>query len=382
MEIDQIVKRLEWLDNERRRDKDTIAMLQELMEGYQRELPALQQQLGTVSGEFAQMKAQMDRFDQIERQVSELEVVIHRKIEESQARFSTNISSVEKGVLSDLEEIRLGVGEVKQKFTEINDVKEAIKTCELEDHRLVSMIQELEQKVESRERDDETYIRTVRMLEEGRRQDVKRLIDLQAESNLFRKRLDEQRGKLDLWAENLHKYDQRLTDLKNSEKERKQEQISFFERQTLKAVDQAREWKDVHTQFSNYQKKFAEFEAKMASLSVVSQTLDKSQETFDAVNEHLERRIHELTEMQRLTTERLRQDMEVFLSDDQKRWANFLLQEEERQTEISKGINSFDERLADIEIQGAQLNDGLKNLKDGKREHLKKLSSLLKQWLE
>ena len=382
MEIDQIVKRLEWLDNERRRDKDTIAILQELMEGYQREFPGLRQQLGTVSGELAQMKAQLDRFDQIEGQVSELEVVIHRKIEESQARFSTNISGVEKGVLSDLEEIRFSVGEVKKKFTEISDLKEAVETREAEDHRLVLMIQELEQKVESRERDDETYIRTVRMLEEGRRLDVKRMVDLQAESNLFRKRLDEQRGKLDLWAENLRKYDQRLTDLKNSEKERKQEQISFFERQALKAVDQAREWKDVNTQFSNYKKKFTGFEEKMASLSVVSQSLDKSQETFDDVNERLERRIHELTEMQRLTTERFRQDMEVFFSDDQKRWANFLLQEEERQTEISKGINNFEERLADIEIREGQFRDGLKTLREGEREHLKKLSSMLKEWLE
>lgn len=382
MEIDQIVKRLEWLDNERRRDKDTIAILQELMQGYQREFPAFQQQLGTVSGDLGQMKAQIDRFDQIEGQVSELEVLIHRKVEESQAQLSTNISSLEKGVLSDFKEIRIGVGEVKKAFTEISDLKEAIEIREVEDHRLGLMIQEVEQKVESRERDDETYIRTVRMLEEGRRQDVKRLVDLQAESNLFRKRLDEQRGKLDLWAENLRKYDQRLTDLKNSEKERKQEQVSFFERQTLKAVDQAREWKAVSTQFSNYQKKFTGFEAKMASLSVVSQTLDKSQETFDDVNERLERRIHELTEMQRLTTERLRQDLEVFLSDDQKRWANFLLQEEERQTDISKGINSFEERLADIEIQGAQFDDGLRNLRDAEREHLKKLSSLLKQWSE
>ena len=382
MEIDQIVKRLEWLDNERRRDKDTIAMLQELMEGYQREFPALRDQVGAVTGELAQMKAQLDRFDQIEGHVSELEITIHRQIEESQARFSTNISSVEKEVFSDLEEIRVSVGEVKKKFAEISDLKDANETREAEDHRLVSMIQELEQRVESRERDDETYIRTVRMLEEGRRQDVKRLIDLQAESNLFRKRLDEQRGKLDLWAENLHKYDQRLAGLKNNEKERKQEQISFFERQTLKAVDQAREWKDVNTQFSNYQKKFTGFEAKMAALSVVSQSLDKSQETFDDVNERLERRIHELTEMQRLSTERLRQDMEVFFSDDQKRWANFLLQEEERQTEISKEVNNFEERLADIEIQEAQFNDGLTNLKDGEHERLKKLSSLLKEWLE
>lgn len=382
MEIDQIVKRLEWLDNERRRDKDTIAMLQELMEGYQREFPALRDQVGAVTGELAQMKAQLDRFDQIEGHVSELEITIHRQIEESQARFSTNISSVEKEVFSDLEEIRVSVGEVKKKFAEISDLKDANETREAEDHRLVSMIQELEQRVESRERDDETYIRTVRMLEEGRRQDVKRLIDLQAESNLFRKRLDEQRGKLDLWAENLHKYDQRLAGLKNNEKERKQEQISFFERQTLKAVDQAREWKDVNTQFSNYQKKFTGFEAKMAALSVVSQSLDKSQETFDDVNERLERRIHELTEMQRLSTERLRQDMEVFFSDDQKRWANFLLQEEERQTEISKEVNNFEERLAEIEIQEAQFNDGLTNLKDGEYERLKKLSSLLKEWLE
>jgi hypothetical protein len=82
---------------------------------------------------------------------------------------------------------------------------------------------------------------------------------------------------------------------------------------------------------------------------------------LDDINIRFDRRINELTEMHRLTEERFRQEWISFKTDDQKRWTNYLLTQEEQQQEGSgcalrplnaspdRGRGSGNERFARID---------------------------------
>jgi hypothetical protein len=73
----------------------------------------------------------------------------------------------------------------------------------------------------------------LRLLEEGRRQDSKRLSDLLGEVTAIRKRQDEQRGKVDLTSDSTRKLEQRVTELLTAETERRQSINSFIEKQSV-----------------------------------------------------------------------------------------------------------------------------------------------------
>ena len=69
----------------------------------------------------------------------------------------------------------------------------------------------------------------------------------------------------------------------------------------------------------------------------------RAQETYLELNTKLERRINEVTEMQRLAEDRLRQEWVSFKTDDQKRWTGYSLSSEESFRDIRKDVQKTEE---------------------------------------
>ncbi len=68
MELDELVKRLDWLEKEHRKDRDVIADLQQKLAAYEGSMGRLQNQIKEVSSEltrFSPLAARLDQFDVI-----------------------------------------------------------------------------------------------------------------------------------------------------------------------------------------------------------------------------------------------------------------------------------------------------------------------------
>jgi len=163
----------------------------------------------------------------------------------------------------------------------------------------------------------------------------------------------------------------------SGEKQRQQDLSSFMEKQSLRMVDQEHDWKQTKEKFDQFTVKFALYEQRMAELSVISQSLTKSQENFDDVNERLERRIHEITEMQRLASEHMRQDWEAFQGGDQKRWTSMMIKEEERQNDLDRILLQISERTDALEHGTQTLTDLINSIKEARVHRTQALLDLL-----
>lgn len=382
MDMEQIIKQLDWLDSERRRDKDAIAALQEQLQAYQREVPKLTQRQNEMETEISLLKAQLDRFDQLELQIKNLQVEMTRNTQDVEKKLVREIELVEKHAAAEVAKVNIAIGDLKKSLAVLPEIQATLTKQDEEDHRLGRMIASIEKSVEAVGREDETRQRTIKMLEENRRQDAKRILDLQAEGEQLRKRQDEQRGKLELLAESVRKYDGRLGDLRNGETQRQQEVTAFIEKQTLRLVDQEHEWKEIREKFELFASKFSIYEQRIAELSVMSQSLEKSAESFDDVNERLERRIHEVTELQRLSSEHMHQDWEEFQGSEQKRWAAYILKDEERRRDLERVLDQINTRTEQVEHATQEVSDLIVAIKESRLYQLQALIDVLKQDLE
>jgi hypothetical protein len=82
-----------------------------------------------------------------------------------------------------------------------------------------------------------------------------------------------------------------------------------------------------------------------------------TQKTVSDLISQVERRINELTEMQRLAEDRFRQEWTTFKADDQKRWTNYLLSHGEQQTETDRRLEQVSESMADFEDNLQEIRD-------------------------
>lgn len=381
MEMEQIVKRIEWLDDERRKDKNTIATLENRLLNLEGGLPALNQQVKELSGEITRISTSLARFDQIESNLVQLRVDLSRNLDAVEKMRMDHERETDKTRRVELEGINKAIGDVRKGLEPIPELKKSIQARTEEEYRLGTLIEEMGQKIVEGRRSDEEYKRSQRLLEEGQRQDNKRLTDLQGEVSALRKRADEQRGKIDLANDQVHKIEARLSEVFTSENDRKQTQASFIEKQTLIQVERERTWKEWLVRFEAVEKQASGLDAQLQTLDATHRSVKRSQDALDDVTQKIERRTNEITEMQRLSEDRFRSDWTAFKADDQKRWTNYTIAHEEQQSDIDKQFDKITERFAELDDLCQELKETLTQTNEENAKRLQSLLAMAHEWM-
>jgi chromosome segregation ATPase len=382
MDLDQIIKRLEWLDDERRKDKTLIATLEDRITALEGGSTGLAKQQNDLSGEISRLSVWLTRIEQIESTITQVRVEFNRSIEGIEKQRVDREREVEKVRLADLEGLNKAIYEIRKGLDVLPDIKRTLQLRIDEEFRLGRLIDELDKKIMEFQRVDEESRRTQRLVEENLRQDSKRLTDLQAEISAFRKRLDEQRSKVDLATENFRKTELRINDVQTAEAERRQAQTAFIEKQNLFQVERNRTWKEWSVRFEEITNQATNIEAELQSLDATNRALKRSQETFDEMTQNFERRMNEITEMQRLTEDRFRQEWVTFKADDQKRWANYTLTHEEQQREGSRRYDKLDVRTTSLEDSAQEIRDLVNQMNADLKIRLQKFIDFSHEWLD
>ena len=382
MEPEQIIKRLEWLDEERRKDKNTIAALEERV--HQLEAGSIKQiqQVNEVSTDVARMMGYESNIDLLEAEISKLRIELGRSIETIEKQRVEHDREMERIRLMDVERINKTDQEIHVLQDKIEGYKKEISVIKDENLRLSRLLEEIRNDNREALRGAEEFQRNSKIIEENRRNDSKRLTDLAAEITGLRKRVDEQRSKQDVFSETLRKIDLKTAEIQNADSERKQSQIAFMEKQNTLNVERERVWKDWQTKFNDMDKRAASLDTQIQNLDSTFRAVKRSQEALDEVTQRFERRINEITEMQRLSEDRFRNEWNGFKADDQKRWATFSLTQEEQQRETNRTLQKAADRLLKLEDSVQDIQYQLQQVVTQNIKRLQSIMALMNQYLE
>lgn len=382
MDLDQLQKRLEWLEEERRKDKMALATMEERLANLEGGTAGLPQQIKELDSNVARITAVLSRLDQIESNILQVRVESNRNLEGSEKARVEHDREVEKAYRLDLEVINKSIAEVRRNLESIAELRKNIQARTEEDFRLSRLIEETEQKIVVYQRSDDEFRRTIRLLDEANKQESKRMADLQAEVAALRKRQDEQRGKVDVSSESLRKVEMRLSEFQAAESERRQSQAAFFEKQNLWQFERDRAWKEMQSKFEDSSRLAATLEVQIQSLDATQRAVKRSQEGFEEITTRFDRRVNEISEMQRLVEDRFRQEWVSFKADAQKRWTNYSLSQEEQQREMGRTNEKNNERLVLMEDLTQELRDQLHLVIEDTEKRLQGLVTVAHQWID
>ena len=274
------------------------------------------------------------------------------------------------------------MAEIRNEMELFSELQKNMELRVEEEFRLSGLIEIMENNFRETQRSVEEFRRNQRLIEENQRQDAKRIADSQGDVSALRKRSDEQRGKLDLVNDTLRKLDLRMNESLAAESERKQSQSTFVEKQNMIQVDRDRIWKEWETRFAEIMRQASDMDAQLQSMDAMNRSLNRSQKAFDEITQSFDRRVNELTEMQRLAEERFRQEWVTFKADDQKRWSNNLLSQEEKQREIDRRYEKHNERLVMLEDMSQETRDLLQQMFDNLIKVMQKVLTISHESIE
>ncbi len=369
--FEQLEKRVEWLDNERRNDKTNLASLQNRLTVLEGENLNLRKQIKELEMLITKNTNQIASFDKYDNRIDRLNIDLTKQIRDVNERAELNLNEAIKRTKLDLEATRKSVAEIFAFTEELEPIRTEMRTYKVEDARLARLIEELKVKIQEVGRFDEDYRRSLQLLEESRRQEAKRLTDLQGEVASSRKRLEETRSRFDSLSDSFRTLDTRIAELQTFEKDRKQAQSVFIEKVNNSLVEKDKTFAAWEKRFVEIDKVNLNLNKQIEDLEAARQAVSKAVGNVDEVTQRFERRINEISEFQRLNDERFRQEWTSFKSDDVKRWTNYMLSQEEQSRENAQQFKDLTAQLQELDDLTSSLRDQLENLSKSTMHHVR-----------
>jgi len=376
MENEELITRLEWLETERRKDKQLISDLTAKIAELSEEVSAQKSKFKAFEVDqkkTIQNAVRKEEFDEI---TSKQRIEIMHQVQELEKKVTTSERRFDKQRKDDLDTVNKRLLELQNDIKPINEIKKAFQARIDEEYRLGQRLDMIQKSLSDFQMMVAELEKNQKILENNYRLDSKKFTDIQIEVATLRKKIDESRVADETQKEFVRKLESRINELVSQEQLRKQEQIAFIETQSRSHVDRENLWKEWQSKFDQLEKLGAGFQSQLLDLDNTHRAMKKAQADFEEINQRLDRRINEITEMNRLAEERFRQEWVSFKADDQKRWTNYSLTQEEELREGNREISKITERLIKLEDSSQNLIDAVNTINEETEKRIKALMTL------
>ncbi|HMZ06174.1 MAG TPA: hypothetical protein PLR93_08740 [Anaerolineales bacterium] len=380
MEFEQIVKRLEFIDKQQRETKDTLTALKERLTSFESSVDVVSKQIKALSKQIADVAPVTKRIDQFESVIVKQRTELVKMIEEADKNHTRSERDITKEYRAEFTEIQKAIEQLRT-TTNLTDIKKQLKERADEIKRVQANVSDFVSKIEEAKRANDDVKHSLMATEEARKNDLKRIADLQGEIAAVRKRIDEHRDRTTIQADSIRAVETRMNELLVSEAERKQAQTVFIEQQSIAQIDRERAFKDWQEKFAEFIKEAEGLDAQIQKMDEALRGAKKAQDTYVDLNTRLERRINEVTEMQRLAEERLRQEWISFKADDQKRWTGYSLSSEEAFRDIRKEVSKYETSITALNEVSQIMQDQIHQTTDASEKQLQELMNVVHEWM-
>lgn len=362
MDINQIARMIEWLDEERRRDKTTIASLEERISQQKETIETLQRRLSGVESDQTLIRETSlgsdKELDLIERMREEM----RQLLENTESRRLNAEREQERRAELTRKQMQRDVEDLTERLDKMVKASSGISEIRSESERLASLMATMQQRMDDLGKKLEEPDRRLAFLEEQRRQDARRLSETETEVPEVRKQIESIRPKLQLLEELSLRNERRIQDVQNSEVDRREQIQQFIDSQALLEQQRDRQINELTKQFDEYKTLMDESSQRFETWAQAYREMKRIIDDFERIGDRLERRINEVAEMQRLSEERFRQEWNDWRDDEQRRWKQMTLANDEVWRNHDKEFDQYVKRIDTIEERLPSVADGLERL--------------------
>lgn len=375
MEARQTTQMVTWLDEERRKDKALITRLEERASSQAALVEDQARRIQALEGELAAFRNKMLSMTTFDEAMVRIRAEFASSIEQIQARREAAEQDYKKLRDMDREGMIKAIDELRLEST--GRMERELQIRKAEEERLSRVANELQVYATNLTKGLEEFERSLNFLEEQRRQDSRRLSDINGEMIEMTKRTEGQKSKIELLEELARRNERNISQVNNDLGDFKQQRQTWVEQEALAAHQREQVMNDMLRRMDGFAEDMEKFAQQVESWGDTHRNMKKQVDDFDRIADRVDRRLNEVAEMQRLSEERFRHEWEEFMQEDQKRWRQFTLTNEEARREQQHAINELQGQTTRLLEQIKSLTDYIKGLRNIQNETFRNLSSLI-----
>ena len=380
MDNEQLEKRIKWLDDERRKDKTIISELETRLFDLEEKIKATNKKNQEIDSEITRLRTSIAKVSDFESSLSDFRLTRKKDFKDLEDLVKSWISDAKKDLKTRIQGIETDQKKQIEDFKKVKVLEKEMMTRIEEENRFNASLREIESGFSDVQKEYKEYQRYTKTATAERQKEVKRVADLQGEQTALRKRVDEMRGLLDLVNNDYHKINNRVQEFESIRRDLKGVQDAFLEEANLQNTERENIWKTWMTRFDNIEKQAQDLDEQMAKLDSTHRGVKRMQDELKDLSALLDRRVNEITEMQRLADEKFRAEWNTFTADDQKRWTNYSLAQKEQNKLLERQYKDDGERISLLEDGLQNIEDQLGQVSKYSENQLQSLLGLMKEW--
>jgi len=382
MDLNQASQMINWLETERRKDKAALSTLLERVQSLSNELVDQSKRIQDLQSALADTQLKLNKLSQFDRQFEQLKTDLVGEMDRREESYHRVVRDAEQMRKVDLETVNRAIADVRKELPRIKPLEDEMPMRRAEERRLSEQQARIGQRVEDLAARTEERIQNMIFLEEGRRQDNRRIAQLEEGSTGVLKRIEAVAAKTVLLDENIQRIPPRIVEIaqkavdqdkvveemRRNDFQRSQEMKGFVE-DVEKLVNPLPDF--IATSQSNLQR--------IQELTVANQhSLDEIQ----GFQNRIEKRQAEVSEIQRISEERIKKQVEEWQAEQEKRWKRQTLIWTEQWQEHDRLHGTWDTRVEQLELASADYTRQLKVVWDGLDDFIKVYLSAARQVVE
>jgi chromosome segregation ATPase len=341
MELTQLSQMVQWLDEERRKDKALIAALQEQVKLQAQQLAQQQELIAALQRTVAGMETLMAQVTGFAPALEGLKADVGRMLELREEQWRKELRESERARQLEIGALKDEIARVAEGLRQISRLEEGLAALQAETRRLTEDQQRLEVLTTDLKQHADDRAAAVIYLEEQRRADNKRITALEAEATELRRRIETTDARLPLLEEAVQKQkrylEEGLKPIKEFEKVVEELRVADFRRN-----QEVKKWAG---QAEEVRQEIERLREERQRLMEQYQRAQRSLDALSALQTRLETRQNETAEMQRLAEERLKRQWEEWQSAQEKERRNWEVTLEERRRQQERFNATVNKRL-------------------------------------
>jgi chromosome segregation ATPase len=331
MELTQAMQTLKWLDEERRKDKASIATLQEREQNLELQLAQQAAQLQELQRELTGIQGVISRVSGFEEIVTMHKSELLLEMDNREQTRRKELAESERLRRIEYETLTTNLNQLERELRVLPQYDEGLNTLRAENQRLNEVFQHLDVDLADLRKRVEDPLQAITYLEEQRRADTLRIAAVEDDLPDVRKRVEtlaqkfpgleeaiqKQRVRIDDAVQETKKYEQPIEELRVSDFQREQKLKKYLDQ----GAQVAQEMERLRQQTQGFVEQ--------------QQLVNRALSALDKFKMRIERRQDEIVERQRLTDEQIQQrweEWQVARAKEQKK-REVIIEERWRQQE-------------------------------------------------
>ncbi len=354
-ELSELRSRLDWLDEQRRKDGRKLAELQQQAALQEQELAKREQRIKELEKQLAAVGSQLGRIPQVDARLGQFKDEVVQMIEQYDERGRKAIEEAERlrRVEHDVHTRELAA--IRRELPAIGRLQQEMELRQAEDARLSQLVGSVQNQIPALRSELEPWPRELAFINEINRRHTTRLGELEASILEINKRWEPLANRQDILAGTVTRLEtenrqagEEQTELRDIIKKwTEQVQLGEYER-NQRLAEWERALEEQKETMAQYAKQWAQFADQYKEARMAVQAIAPWQT-------QIEQKQRELSERQRMELSRVQKEWQTFATELEKRQRTLEIDMEQRVTGLDRRDRQAMEQLTTIEEAVAEM---------------------------